>query len=205
MLPPGAGDRAGRASRIAAIDLRLDTWIADPTIRVAHRRTGRASVEELWQAAQTVRLADTQMLGRLVRWRIPGLDGSMAYDEMFRRPPFVVLDEGEHHLLSGIVGRIWTLRRDYPTLDGPEAFRAYCTRGTVRVLFASWAQASDEAAEDTRAELCSEVRVEAFGRQGRLGLATVRPLVRGFAPVIGTDGIAAAVRQAERAKPRSRH
>jgi hypothetical protein len=163
---------------------------------------GRASAAELWEAAQTVRLQDTQMLGRLVRWRIPGLEGGMAFDEMFRRPPFTVLDEGEHYLLSGIVGRIWTLRRDYPTLDGPEAFRAYCTRGTVRVLFASWAQPSD-AAHETRAELCSEVRVEAFGRQGRLGLATVRPLVRGFQQVIGTDGISAAVRRAERAKARS--
>lgn len=142
------------------------------------------------------------MLGRLVRWRIPGLPGAMAYDEMFRRPPFIVLDEGEHYLLSGIVGRIWTLRRDYPTLDGPEAFRAYSTAGTVRVLFASWAQPSD-AADETRAELCSEVRVEAFGRQGRLGLATVRPLVRGFQQVIGSDGISAAVRRAERAGARS--
>jgi hypothetical protein len=161
---------------------------------------GRASAAELWQAAQTVRLADTQMLGRLVRWRIPGLEGAMAYDEMFRRAPFIVLDEGEHYLLSGIVGRIWTLRRDYPTLDGPEAFRAYCTPGTVRVLFATWAQPSDAAPDEARAELCSEVRVEAFGRQGRLGLATVRPLVRGFQQVIGTDGISAAVRRAERAR-----
>ena len=46
--------------------------------------------------------------------------------------------------------------------------------------------------------LCSEVRVEAFGRQGRIGLATVRPLVRGFQQLIGSDGIAAAVRRAER-------
>jgi hypothetical protein len=139
------------------------------------------------------------MLGRLVRLRIPGLSAGIAFDEMFRRAPFIVLDEGEHFLLSGIVGRIWTLRRDYPALSGPDAFRDYSTRGTVRVLFASWAQ--DEAPGSrgqARAALCSEVRVEAFGTQGRLGLATVRPLVRGFQQLIGSDAITAAVRRAER-------
>jgi len=143
-----------------------------------------------------VRLSDTQVLGRLVRWRIPGTPPDITFDAMFRRAPFTVLDEGDHHLISGIVGRIWTLRRDYPSLDGPEAFRTYDAKGTVRVLFASWAQEAQSGGT-----LCSEVRVESFGRQGRLGLATVRPLVRGFHQVIGSDGIAAAVRQAERNAP----
>jgi hypothetical protein len=138
------------------------------------------------------------MLGRLVRWRIPGLGADIAFDEMFRSAPFVVLDEGEQHLLSGIVGRIWTLRRDYPVLPGPGAFREYRTRGTVRVLFATWAQDEHSASGRTRGALCSEVRVEAFGPQGRIGLATVRPLVRGFQQLIGSDGITAAVRRAER-------
>ena len=138
-------------------------------------------------------MGDTQLLGRLVRWRIPGTPADITFDAMFRRAPFTVLDDGEAYLISGVVGRIWTLRRDYPQLDGPEAFRAYHAKGTVRVLFASWAQESDG-----RGELCSEVRVEAFGRQGQLGLATVRPLVRGFHQLIGSDGIGAAVRRAER-------
>ncbi len=138
-------------------------------------------------------LRDTQLLGRLVRWRIPGTPADITFDELFRRTPFTVLDEGERHLLSGIAGRIWTLRRDYPPLDGAEAFRAYHRRGTVRVRFATWAQ--DEG--DGGGALCSEVRVEAFGHQGRLGLATVRPLVRGFHQLIGSDGIATAVRRAE--------
>jgi len=44
------------------------------------------------------------------------------------------------------------------------------------------------------------VRVQAFGAQGRLGLAAVRPLVRRFHQLIGTDGIAAAVRRAPSAQ-----
>jgi hypothetical protein len=176
----------------------LDSWIPTQTIRVAHRRTSSASAAQLWEAAQRVRLRDTQMLGRVVRWRIPGLSADIAFDEMFRRAPFIVLDEGEHYLLSGIVGRIWTLRRDYPVLSGPDAFREYAVRGTVRVLFASWAQDERGASGPPGGALCSEVRVEAFGPQGRIGLATVRPLVRGFQQLIGSDGIAAAVRRAER-------
>ncbi len=149
--------------------------------------------DELWAAARTVRLQDTQLLGRLVRWRIPGTPGSITFDEMFRQAPFTLLAEGEQSLISGIVGRIWTLRRDYPALGGAEEFRAWSARGTARVIFASWAEAADGGGA-----LCSEVRVEAVGRQGRIGLATVRPLVRGFHNLIGTDGIAAAVRTAER-------
>jgi len=140
-----------------------------------------------------VRLRDTQVLGRLVRWRIPGTPGDLAFDEMFRRAPFTVLEESEHALLAGIVGRIWTLRRDYPRLENAEEFRRWSAPGTARVLFASWA----EPLEGGGAALSSEARVEAFGAQGRIGLATVRPLVRGFQHLIGSDGIAVAVRRAE--------
>lgn len=139
-----------------------------------------------------MRLTETQRLGRLVRWRIPGTPADITFDALFRRPPFTVLDEGEQHLVSGIVGRIWTLRRDYPTLQDADAFRAYDAKGTVRVVFASWAEDAGEGAA-----LCSEVRVQAFGRQGRIGLATVRPLVRAFHQLIGSDGITAAVRRAQ--------
>jgi hypothetical protein len=176
---------------------QLDSWLAQPTLRVAHDRTSRASQAELWQAARAIRMRDTQLLGRLVRWRIPGTQVDLTYDELFRQPPFLVLAEAETALMSGLVGRIWTLRRDYPRLAGPDEFCAWSRRGTVRVLFAMWA----ERRGDGGSRLCSEVRVQAFGRQGRIGLATVRPLVSTFQHVIGTDGMAAAVRRAERCQP----
>jgi len=46
--------------------------------------------------------------------------------------------------------------------------------------------------------LHSETRVRAYGPQGRIGLASLRPLVRAFEQLIGSDALAAAVRQAER-------
>jgi hypothetical protein len=162
--------------------------VPDPALLVRHSRASSAPRERLWEAARTVRLEDTRRLGRLVRWRIPGTPADIAFDELFRRPPFLVLEESEEALVSGIVGRIWTLRRDYPELRDPEEFRSWSTPGTARVVFANWVE--DDA-------LVSETRVDALGVQGRLGVRAVRPLIRAFQGLIGSDGIAAAVRLAE--------
>ena len=174
--------------------LDLDYWLPDPSIRVAHRRATTAPADRLWEAARAVRLSDTGLLGRLVRWRIPGLAPDLAFDEMFRAPPFTLLLENEGHaLVSALVGRIWTLRRDYPELRGPDAFRAWSTAGTAKVVFATWIE--DPGPGD--AELRAEVRVEAIGAQGRVGIAAVRPLVSAFGHLIGSDALEAAVRRAE--------
>ena len=172
----------------------LDQWLAKPSMRVAYRRETDATPERLWEASREVKLTDTRRLGRIIRWRIPGLPPDISFDEMFRSPPFITLAEDEGHaLISGLVGRIWTLRRDYPRLDDPEEFRTWSTSGTARVVFANWI----EDAGNGRAALRSEVRVEAIGTQGRVGVAAVRPLVSAFGNLVGSDGIAAAVRLAE--------
>jgi hypothetical protein len=170
----------------------LDYWLPKPSIRVAHRRQTKAPPDRLWEAAQTVRLRDARRLGRLIRWRIPGLAADLTFDEMFRAPPFIVLSEDSGRaLVSGLVGRIWTLRRDYPTLDDPDEFRAWSTSGTARVLFANWIE------DGGPTELHAEVRVEAIGAQGRVGVAAVKPLVRAFGSLIASDGIEVAARRAE--------
>jgi hypothetical protein len=133
------------------------------------------------------------VLGRLVRWRIPGTRFATTFDELFRTPPFIVLHEEEGMLVSGMVGRIWTLRRDYPRLSGPEEFRSWSSRGTARVLFANWVSATDSG----RAVLASESRVDTLGAQGRIGLGAVRPLISSFHHLVGSDGIEAAIRIAE--------
>ena len=89
-------------------------------MRTHHRRSAAATPEALWDAARSVRLADTRRLEHLVRWRIPGVPRSQTYDEMFRTEPFTVLEAGETWSVSGLCGRIWTLARDYPRLRGPE-------------------------------------------------------------------------------------
>jgi hypothetical protein len=165
-------------------------------MRVTHRRESSATPDELWDAARTVRIADTSLLGRLVRWRIPGISSESSFDELFRRPPFIVLDDdpGDRALVSGLVGRIWTLRRDYPELADPDEFRGWSKSGTAKVVFANWVEPTG----GRGAILATEVRVDPIGAQGRFGLAAVRPLVRTFHNLIGSDGIEAAVRRAER-------
>jgi hypothetical protein len=173
---------------------QLDRWLADPAVRVTHARSSRATTEKLWMAAREIELRQTRMLGRLIRWRIPGLPPETTFDGLFRHPPFAVLDSGEHALISGLVGRIWTLRRDYPTLADPEEFRDWSQTGTAKVLFAHWV----EPGEGGGGRLCSEARVKAFGPQGRLGLASVRPLISGFQHLVANDAMALVVRRAER-------
>jgi hypothetical protein len=179
---------------VLKVEPDLDYWLPDAALRIVHRRESRATPERLWEAARSVRLCDTTLLGRLVRWRIPGTTPDLSFDELFRSPPFIVLDEDDRSLLSGLVGRIWTLRRDYPQLADPEEFREWSRGGTARVAFAHWVAT----AEDGRAVLASESRVQPIGVQGRIGLGAVRPLVRGFHNLVGSDGIEAAVRLAER-------
>jgi hypothetical protein len=173
----------------------LDNWLPDPAIRVPHRSEAAVSEDALWEAARTVRLADTRVLGRLVRWRIPGVPKATAYDELFRAPPFMVLHEQDRALVSGLVGRIWTLRRDYPELSGPDEFRSWAEPGTARVVFANWV----EPAGPGRATLNSETRVAVSDREGRVGLAGVRPLIAAFHSLIGREAMVVAVRRAEAA------
>jgi hypothetical protein len=184
----------GQPARAALTELDLDYWLPAPNVRVSHRRQSSAGPDDLWQAACTVGLDDSSLLGRLVRWRIPGLGRDLSFDHLFREEPFLVLiDSQERALVSGLVGRIWTLRRDYPQLSDPEEFRQWSAGGTARVLFANWV----EPVASGGAVLHSETRVEADGVQGRLGLATLRPVIRAFQQLIATDGLDEAVRRAE--------
>jgi hypothetical protein len=173
---------------------QLDTWLPDPAVRVSHRRASSSPPHDLWQAARATTLSQVGVLGRLIRWRIPGLPSDTTFDGLFRHEPFSVLDEADHALVSGLVGRIWTLRRDYPVLVGPEEFRGWSRAGTAKVVFANWV----ELGESGGSLLRSETRVKAFGAQGRIGLASVRPLIRGFQQLVSTDAMAAAIRVAER-------
>lgn len=176
----------------------LDYWLDRPAVRIRHSRETAAEPAALWAAARAVRFSETRRLGRLLRLRIPGLAADMEYDELFHGPPFIVLCEDEHALLVGIVGRIWTLRRDYPTLGDPEDFRRWSARGTARVLFAHWV----EPAGAGRSALISETRVSAGDRVAKIGLAAVKPLIVASHQLIGSEGLERAVIRARDAAPR---
>ena len=174
-------------------DERLDVWLARAQVRTFHRRRARVEPAALWRAASRVRLSDTRALGRLVRWRIPGLAADLTYHDLFRSDPFTVLEEGDGRLLSGLCGRIWTLTRDYPQLDGAAAFAAWDEPGTVRVLFAHWVQSAGDGAE-----LVSEARVEPTDRVAALRLRALWSVVGPFERLVGAEPLTLATRRAER-------
>jgi hypothetical protein len=177
----------------AADDTRLDAWLPEPVVRTHHRRTAATAPDDLWRAANGLRLKDTRTLGRLIRWRIPGLDGGITYGELFRAYPFTVVDEGERHLLAGLCGRIWTLARDYPRLAGPDDFARWDEPGTVRVLFGHWIE--DDA---DGSALVSEARVKPVDPAASARLRALWTVIGPFERLVGAEAIARATERSRR-------
>jgi hypothetical protein len=171
----------------------LDDWLANPAVRTRHHRRSSADAAGLWAAAGTLCLSDAGTLSRLVRWRIPGLRTDQTFREMLANYPFCLLDEGEHWSISGLCGRIWTLQRDYPRLDGPDDFRAWDEPGTVRVLFAHWVTPDGDGSS-----LVSEARVAPVDRRAALRLRSLWVVIGVFERFIGGEALALAAERAER-------
>jgi hypothetical protein len=175
------------------IEDAIQRWAGHPAVRSHQRRVATADPEALWAAARSVRLDDTRRLGRLVRWRIPDTPGDITYHDLFGRYPFTRLEEGPTYALSGLCGRIWTLQRDYPRLDGAADYEAWDQRDTVRVLFAHWTRPLG----DGRSELVSEARVEPIGRRATLRVRSLWAVIGPFERLIGAEPLVLAARRAE--------
>ena len=173
----------------------LDAWVplSDALIRVEHSRAADADPDALWAAAERVCVHDARRLGRAVRWRIPGVSIDQTFAQMFRAYPFALLDEGQRHSLSGLVGRIWTISRDFPPLRDAEEFRTWSQPGTDRVLFAHWV----EPGGDGRAVLHSEVRVAPVDGRAALRTRAVWAVVGVLERLIGAEALTIAARRAE--------
>jgi hypothetical protein len=170
----------------------LDAWLGAPAVRTHHRRGAATDPDTLWRAATSVRLTDTRKLGRLVRWRIPGLAPGLTYHDMFRSDPFTVLEEDAHRLLCGLCGRIWTLARDYPRLKDADAFARWDEPGTVRVLFGHWVRPTRHGSE-----LVSEARVQPTDRSAALRLRALWSVIGPFERLVGAEAITAATRNVD--------
>jgi hypothetical protein len=172
----------------------LDAWLPDPAIRTRHRRAAAAPPQALWDAAGALRVDATGPLGRLVRWRIPGLPPGETFRGLFAAPPFTVLAAGERWSVSGLAGRIWTLRRDYPRVEDAAAFAAWAQPGTVRVLFAHWVVGDPGGGGSA---LLSEARVAPVDRGAALRLRALWTVVGPWERLIGGEALARAARIAE--------
>jgi hypothetical protein len=172
----------------------LDRWLDDPEIRTIHRRSAAVDPETLWHAAEEVTIGELPTLGRVVRWRIPGTSADLPLRDLFRRYPFVVLEEGDLWSVSGMAGKVWTLKRDYPRLAGLDDFAAYADAGSVRILFAHWIEEGD----DGVAVLASESRVQAVDSRGKLRMRALWAALGRFERLIGGEALSRAVARAER-------
>lgn len=164
-------------------------------MRTRHERSASVGADQLWRAAEEVRLSETRTVGRLVRWRIPGTSPDLRFAELFDRYPFTPLESGPNHFLAGLCGRIWTFRRDYPRLRNADAFHSWSEPGTVRVLFAHWSEPNGK----DGARLVSETRVEPVDRRSAVRLRALWAVVGRFEPLIGSEPLMLAARRAERA------
>ena len=178
----------------------LDRWLPEPVLRTNHRRESSATAAELWESAATVRLRDCRVLGRLIRARIPGLQPSLTFPELFRSSPFNLLEAGPTYNLSGLCGRIWTMRGDFAVLSQPSEFANWHTPGTVRVLFAGWAEATESGSV-----LVSEVRIAAVDRKASFRMRALKPFVSAFQGLVGTEPLQIAVQRAARASEPREH
>ena len=173
----------------------LDRWAPDPAITIRHQRRSRVGVEALWSAAEQVRLRDARLLGRLIAWRIEGVDRRQTFGGFFRSPPFVVLDEQATGVTSAVAGRIWVVRGGLGRLGTVEEFEAWDEPGTVKVIFRNWVEPDEQS---TGSWIRSEVRVQPVDQRGRSQLRLVAPVVSGAQQLIGAEGLRAAVKRAER-------
>ena len=172
----------------------LDGWLPDPQIRTRHRREAAADPDVLWEAARTVRLEDTGTIGRLVRWRIPGVPVDQTFAALLASDPFTVLAEGARWSIAGLCGRIWTLARDYPSIDGPDAYARFDEPRSVRVLFAHWVAPGEQGGS----AIVSEARVAPTDRVAAARLRALWLVVGPFERLIGAEPLALAVARAER-------
>ena len=175
-------------------DVDIDRWLPRPQVRTRHRRSARVAPDELWHAAETVRVADAPAFGRVLRWRIPGTPAQAAFRDVLRCYPFVVLAEDDGWSISGLCGMIWSIRRDYPRLQGPDQFDAWDRPGSVRVVIAHWVE-PDEAGS----AIVSEARIEPVDRAASIRTRLLWASVGQFQRLIGGEALSAAVRVAERA------
>jgi hypothetical protein len=170
----------------------LDDWLPDPSVRTLHRREADADPERLWHAAEAVRLRESPVLGRIVRWRIPQTSPEITFRDLFRSYPFTAIAEGECWSVSGLCGRIWSLRREYAHLDDLDEFVAWDEPNTARVLLAHWVEVSDGGAV-----IVSESRIKPVDRRAGLRVRTLWTALGRFERLIGAEALKVAVRRAE--------
>jgi hypothetical protein len=172
----------------------LDSWLPKHHVRIRYARTAAVPPDQLWEAANHIRLADTRTMRRLIGWRLgrhaPPAD--TTYREFFRSGIFMLLEEGERFSVSGVAGRIWAPSGDYARFESGDEYREWSRAGTAKVAVMT------EVREHERgSEIISESRVLVQGSRARVVFRGFWALVGPFGRYVGAEVLAAAVRRAE--------
>ncbi len=172
----------------------IDDWLPASHARLHHARVSTASADDLWAAAQAVRLRETPRLGRLVRWRLgkhaPSPD--TTFEEFFRTGIFMLLEEDDRLYISGVAGKIWAPSGDYAEFETAGEYREYRRRGTAKVVLRI------EVREHERgSEIVSDARVWCADRRTQLVFRPFWAVVAPLARLVYSEGLAVAVRRAE--------
>jgi hypothetical protein len=172
----------------------IDDWLPTYHARLCHARPSTATPDELWAAAQAVKLRDTPRLNRLVRWRLGkhAPPPEMTFEEFFRTGIFMPLEEGPRLSISGVAGRIWAPSGEYADFETAGEYREYSKRGTAKVVLLT------EVREHERgSQIVTEARVWCADRRTKLIFRPFWAVVSPFARLIYSEGFALAIRRAE--------
>lgn len=173
---------------------RPEDWLPKTHARLHHARRSIAHPDDLWTAAQEVRLSDTPRLLRLVRWRL-GRNApapETTFRDFFRSGVFTLLEEGERHSVSGVAGRIWSPSGDYARFETGADYMEYAHRGTAKVVIAASVHEHPQGSE-----IVTDARIWVADRRGQIVFRPFWAVVSPFSRFVGTEGLAAAVRRAE--------
>jgi hypothetical protein len=175
----------------------LDRWLPDQTVRTLHRRRSTASPDALWDAARAAAIGDTLTLRPLIMLRLRGARPTTrtTFEELFRTPPFVLLEEGERLSVSGLAGKLWTPAGDYASFDSGDAYVAHDAPATAKVALATTVVAHAGGGS----EIVTESRVWCVDRSARWRFRPYWVLVGPLSRFIGIELLHATTRRAERA------
>jgi hypothetical protein len=172
----------------------IDNWLPGCHARLHNARASTATPDELWDAAQAVRLRDAPRLHRLIRWRLGkhAPPPETTFEEFFRTGIFMLLEEGERLDISGVAGRIWAPSGEYAQFETAAEYREYRQRGTAKVVLKIEVRGHKRGSQ-----IVSEARIWCADRRTQLIFRPFWAVVRPFAHFIYSEGFAVAVRCAE--------
>ena len=164
-----------------------------------HAHRAPVAPERLWEAAQAVRVRDTRTLRPLIALRFgpyaPSAD--TTFREVFRQPPFTLLEESRHSSVSGMAGRLWALGDVFARFEGPDDYAAFAEPGTAKVAVLNQVRPHGR----TGSEIVSEARVWCTSRSALVRFTPFWAVVGPLAIFIRLDLLAAAAGRARSDPP----